>query len=187
VIGTCAVTLVVAVAENGVIGRDGSLPWRLPSDLRHFRTLTLGKPVVMGRKTFHSIGKPLPGRDTIVVSRSGTTPAAEGRSAVPADTSLHGAASVLKALELGCRLASARGVDEIMVAGGGEIYALALPYADRVHLTRVHARPAGDAYFPSLDPVTWREVAREEHAPGPGDDHAWTALFLERTGDDGAR
>ena len=128
------VALIVAVAENGVIGRGGALPWRLPSDLRRFRRLTLGKPMIMGRKTYQSIGRPLDGRESIVLSGR--------RERYPAG--VHVAASIKEALALAAQLAGARGVEEVAVIGGAEVFAAALPFAERIYLTLVHAKPAGD-------------------------------------------
>ncbi len=154
-----ALVLVAAVAENGVIGRNNALPWRLKSDMQHFRALTFGKPVVMGRKTFLSIGKPLEGRTNIVVSRDRNF-AAPGAIVAP---------------DLGAALAAARGdalrrgADAIAVIGGADLYAQALPLADRLAITLVKARPDGDARFPPIDPATWRESERREHPAGPDD------------------
>lgn len=164
------ISLIVAVAENGVIGRNGALPWHVPSDLKTFRRLTLGKPVVMGRKTYDSIGKPLPGRDNIVVTRDA------GFSAGGTER----AASVDDALDIARRKATERGVDEIMVIGGAEIFALTLPLADRIYLTRIHARPDGDVTFPEPDPGIWREVSRSPLPPDARDDATATLLILER-------
>lgn len=152
------VTLVVAVARNGVIGREGQLPWHLPADLKHFKAVTLGKPIIMGRRTFESIGRPLPGRRNIVLSRSsGPPPGAEGA------TSLQGALSMCA------------GTPEACVIGGGEIFRLALPLATRVELTRVHADIAGDVHFPELPSPPWREIACAEH---PSDErHAYAMSF----------
>ena len=142
------VVLVVAVADNGVIGVDGELPWRLPPDLAHFKRVTLGHVVVMGRKTFDSIGRPLPGRTNVVVTRQ-------------ADWSAEGvlvASSVEDALDV-----AAEHDGDVMVIGGGEIYAASLDLADVVELTEVHLSPEGDARFPALDATSWREVSRESH------------------------
>ncbi|MBK5957242.1 diacylglycerol kinase [Rhodoplanes elegans] len=151
--------LVAAVADNGVIGRDGALPWRLKSDMRHFRAVTLGHPVVMGRKTFQSIGKPLPGRTTIVVTRD---PAFAAAGVVVAG-SLAAALAVARADAL------RRGAGAIMLAGGGELYREAMPLADRLEITRVHASPAGDAGFPAIDAAVWRAVAHATGEQGPED------------------
>jgi dihydrofolate reductase len=164
------VSLIVAVAENGVIGRDGAMPWKLSSDLKRFRALTLGKPVVMGRKTWESIGKPLQGRDNIVVTRDA------GWSREGA----HRAGCLDAALALAEALAAKSGATECMIIGGAEIYRLAMPRAARAYLTIVHARPDGDARLDIPGPPAWREVSREEIAPGPRDEHAHTFMVLER-------
>ncbi len=161
-------TLVVARADNGVIGRDGSLPWHLPADLRHFKRLTVGKPVVMGRRTYESIGKPLPGRHNIVLTRSRGWTAA-GVTVVPNLAEAVAAAG----LQQGAR------PDEIMIIGGATVYAKALPSARRVYLTEVHAAPDGDTLLPRFDPATWHETAREAHA-GDGDAPAYSFVTLER-------
>ena len=164
------ISLIVAVAENGVIGHGGALPWYVPSDLKTFRRMTMGKPVIMGRKTYASIGKPLPGRDNIVVTRD---------AAFSADGTDR-AASVDEALDIARRKAEANGADEIMVIGGAEIFALTLPLADRIYLTRIHARPDGDVWFPEPDPHIWREVSRTPVPADPRDDATATLLILER-------
>jgi len=165
-----AVCFVVAVAENGVMGREGELPWRQSTDLKLFRRLTLGKPVIMGRKTFESIGKPLDGRDNIVVSRD---PSLRGEGIVVA-------ASPAAALVLGRDLAAARNSDEIAVIGGAQIFRALLAQADRIYLTRVHAAPAGDTYFPPLELAQWREASRETLARSARDEHPATLVVLER-------
>ena len=165
-----AIALVVAVAENGVIGRDGQLPWWLPSDLKRFRKLTLSKPMIMGRKTYDSIGKPLDGRDTIVVTRQPDFH----------PPGVHRAASVEEALALGQELAARRGADEVTVVGGEEIFRLVLTRADRIYLTKVHAAPAGDTRFDSPDPRIWRETAREPMPQGPNDQYPADFIVLER-------
>jgi dihydrofolate reductase len=162
--------LVVAIAENGVIGRDGRLPWRLRSDLRHFRDLTLGHPVVMGRKTYDAIGKPLSDRTNIVVTRD------------PA----FAAPGVVVAHSLDAALAVARGdarrraVADIMVIGGADLYGQTIERAARLEVTRVHALPEGDSVFPPIDPARWREIQRCEHPSGPDDDAAFTTSIFER-------
>jgi len=166
------ITFVVAVAENGVIGRNGELPWRLPTDLKRFRKLTLGKPVIMGRKTYESIGKPLDGRHTIVVTRQpGYAPAG-----------VHVVASVEDAIALGHRLAAERGADEVAVIGGAAIFAAVLARADRVFLTRVHGAPDGDVHFPALDARHWVEVVREPMPQGPNDQFPADFIVLDRRG-----
>lgn len=164
------VTFVVAVAENGIIGRDGQLPWRLSSDLKYFRRMTMGKPVIMGRKTFKSIGKPLDGRDNIVMTRDTGFTAPEG---------VHVVRSPDAALALAHRLAEARGVGEIAVIGGAEVYRLMLPHADRLYLTRVHASPEGDASF-GIDLADWIEAERSEMPRTERDAHAATFITYDR-------
>lgn len=165
-----SILLIVAVAENGVIGRGNALPWRLKSDLKNFRALTMGKPVIMGRKTFLSIGRPLPGRTSIVVSRDRTF-AAPGIVAAP---NLPAAFAAARGDAL------RRGTDCIVVAGGAEIYAQALPLASHIVMTRVHRRVDGDVVFPPIDAKIWREIARDEHAAAAGDDAAYTVISYER-------
>ena len=160
------VTLVVAVSDNGVIGRDGGLPWRLPEDLKRFKAATLGKPVLMGRRTFESIGRALPGRHNIVLTRAG--------GFRPAD------AAVTVVHDLDSALLAAGEVPEIMVIGGAEVYALALPRAARVLLTRVHAHIEGDTRLPDFDPAHWRRVSGEEHAADYRHAFAMTFEELER-------
>lgn len=152
--------LVVARARNGVIGRDGALPWHLPADLRRFKRITVGKPVIMGRKTFESIGRPLPGRHNIVLTRDAGWDAA----------GVTVAANLAEAIAAAGLDPRAR-ADEIMVIGGAQIYAEALPSATRIEVTEVDADPAGDTMLPAFDPARWREEAREAHpaldgAPG---------------------
>ena len=163
------IVLVAAVAENGVIGRRGGLPWRLKSDLQHFRALTLGKPVVMGRKTWDSIGRPLPGRTNIVATRD---PAFTARGAVVAD--------LAAALEVARADALRRNVDAIAVIGGGDIYAQVFALATRLEITRVHARPEGETVFPPLDPAQWRETARRGFPAGPKDETSFDVLTFVR-------
>ena len=165
-----AVLLLAAVAENGVIGRGNALPWRLKSDLQHFRALTMGKPVVMGRKTYLSIGKPLKGRTTIVVSR-------DRGFAAP---------GILVAPSLAAAFTAARGdalrraADAIVVAGGADIYAQAMPQATRLAITDVRLRVDGDARFPPIDPKLWLEIARSEHEPSAEDDAAFAFVTYQR-------
>jgi len=170
VTGPVRIALVVAAAENGIIGRDGRLPWRLPSDLKRFRKLTLGKPMVMGRKTYDSIGKPLDGRDSIVVTRQANFH----------PPGVHIAFSLEDALALGLELAAGRGGDEVMIIGGEEIFRLALARADRIYLTLVRATPAGDTRFATPDPTIWRETAREPMPRGPNDQFSADFIVLDR-------
>lgn len=165
------VVFVAAVAENGVIGRGNAMPWRLPSDLKHFRRLTLGRPVLMGRKTFESIGKPLSGRTNIVITR-------DPQLCIGGVVVVHDLAAGLGAARGD---ALRRGVDEIMVIGGGDIFRELMPQAHRLEITRVQASPEGDAFFPEIDPAAWRETARAPHAAGPADSAAFTTLtYLRR-------
>ena len=167
---TIPLILVVAVAENGVIGRDNQLLWRIKTDLGRFRRLTMGKPMIMGRKTFQSIGKPLPGRETIVLTRDAGF-AAEG---------VHVVHTWEEAVGKGVELAARMGADSVAVAGGAEIYALALPQVQSIFLTKVQATPEGDALFPDFDRSQFRETRREDHPKGPDDEHPFTFIDLER-------
>jgi dihydrofolate reductase len=164
------VVFVVAASRNGVIGRDGGLPWRLSSDLKIFRRLTLGKPVIMGRKTWDSIGRPLDGRLNIVVTRGPSI----GKSGVVT------ARSLADALTIARRRAKADGVDEIAVIGGGEIFREFLPYADRIYVTEVDVVVEGDTTFPALDRDDWSETSREEHTAGPKDSADFVFRVLDR-------
>jgi dihydrofolate reductase len=162
--------LVAAVASNGVIGANNRLLWRLSSDLRRFKALTMGKPLVMGRKTFESIGRPLPGRETIVVTRD--------------KAFAHAGALVAHSLDAALRLAADRaaamGADTIVIAGGGEIYAQTIGRADRLAITEVALEPEGDARFPAIDPLRWGEVRREKGERGPRDDADFAFVDYER-------
>jgi dihydrofolate reductase len=164
------IVLVVAVAENGVIGAGGAMPWRLKSDLARFKALTVGKPVVMGRKTFASIGRPLPGRTNIVVTRDATF-RADGAVVTH---------SVVDAQAIATGDALRRFATEIAVIGGAEIYAQCMGIADRVELTEVHAAPDGDARFPPIDLAAWQEVARERHRAGPQDSADFSYVTYRR-------
>jgi dihydrofolate reductase len=160
------VSVVVAVSDSGVIGKEGRLPWHLPADLRHFKRLTVGHHVIMGRKTHESIGKPLPDRTNIVVTRR-TDWRPEG-------------CEVASSLEEALDRARGRGEEEAFVIGGGEIFRLALPIADRVHWTRVHAHAEGDAFFPALDPDRWREVEARSFPADERNPFPYTFLVYER-------
>ena len=170
--GSCIdIVLVAAVADNGVIGRSGALPWRLKSDMRRFRAMTWGKPLVAGRATFLSFTTtPLPGRTNIVLSRNQSFAAPGVVVASKLDAALQAARGD----------ALRRGVDMIAVVGGADIYAQTIAIADRLLITRVHLEPDGDATFPAIDPDTWREIERTEHRAGPGDDASFTTLTYER-------
>ena len=163
-------SIVAAVAENGVIGRDNGLPWRLRTDMRRFRALTWGKPLVMGRRNWDSIGRPLPGRETVVLTRD---PGLRAEGA-------HVVRGWAEARERAEALAGAMSADEVAVVGGAEIYRLALSEAAILHLTLVKASPAGDVMFPAFDAGLFRETFREEHPSGEADDHAFAFVDLAR-------
>lgn len=161
----------VARAKNGVIGRDGDLPWRLSTDLKHFKALTLGKPVIMGRKTWDSLPKkPLPERMNLVLSRDLSF---EPRGALAFE-------DFGEAVAVAKEQAEEDGVEEVCVIGGAALFALALPRARRIYLTEVDAEVAGDVTLPSFDESGWRETFREAHPAGPTDDHAFVFRTLER-------
>ncbi len=157
-------SIIAALSRNRVIGKDNQLPWRLPADLKHFKAVTLGKPVIMGRKTFESIGKPLPGRDNIVVTRNPHF-RADGLAVVHS---------------LDAALAQAHNAPEIMLIGGAQLYAEALPRAQRLYLTLIDADIDGDAQFPEYNPAEWRETAREDHASDENNHYRYSFLILER-------
>ena len=168
-----SVAIIVAIAENGVIGRDNGMPWRLSTDMRRFKALTMGKPIIMGRKTWESFPRrPLPGRLNIVISRD---PAyrAEGAETV---TSLDDALTLARA-----KARCMSGADEICIIGGGEIYRQAIDVADRLYVTHVLANPEGDTRFPPIDPATWEQVSVEDHPAGEKDSHATRfAIYARR-------
>jgi dihydrofolate reductase len=169
-IGDKQVVLVVAISENGVIGRNGKLPWRLKSELQHFKRVTLNHPVVMGRKTFQSLKRPLSQRTNIVLTRR----AGEAKPGVIYASDLD------EGLALARADAEARGVGAIMVIGGSDVFARTLPIADRLELTRVHVSPEGDVWFPALDSGEWRETKSERHRRGPEDEFDYTICTYER-------
>jgi len=161
----------VARARNGVIGRAGALPWRLGSDMRRFRALTLGKPVIMGRKTWESLPRrPLSGRMNIVLTRDA---AFEAKGAIVSD-------DFEEAFEIAREQAADDGVDEVCVIGGADLFALALPRANRIYLTEVEGYPDGDVLMPPIDETGWREVKRETTAAGPDEDYPTVFRVLER-------
>jgi dihydrofolate reductase len=164
------IVLVAAIAENGVIGRDDGLPWRLPGDLKHFRSVTLGKPVIMGRRTFAAIGRPLPGRSNIVLT---------GDRAFRAE-GVHVASTLDGALSFARAEARRLGADEIAIIGGGTLYSETLPRADRLYVTEVHGSPRGDVRFPAFDPGKWREVSRAGPMQQAGDEFSYSFVVLER-------
>jgi dihydrofolate reductase len=161
------VTLVVAADQAGGIGHDGGLPWRLPDDLKWFKRVTMGHPLVMGRKTHESIGRSLPGRLNVVITRqAGYRP--------------HDGAEVTGSLEAALDRAAADNAQEVMVIGGAEIFRSALPIADRVLLTRVHDTFQADTFLTELDPAVWRETWREDHSPDTRNPHAYSFIELVR-------
>lgn len=162
--------LVAAIGENNVIGRGGQLPWHIRSDLQHFKRLTINRPVVMGRHTFESIGKALPGRTNIVLSRDFSVPAPGAQLATSFDAAFAAARSD----------ARKRGVNEIMVIGGSNIFERTMPMAARLEITHVHASPAGDRFFPEIDPAQWQLRSRKEHPAGPHDDYAFATATYDR-------
>lgn len=164
------VVLVAAVARNGVIGANQGLPWRLSSDLKRFKALTWGKPLVMGRKTYLTIGRALPGRETIVVTR-------DPRFAAPGVVVAH---KLEAALDLAAKRARAMGATEIVVAGGGEIYAQTIGRAEQLFITEVALDAEGETRFPPIDPGQWREVRREKGERGPRDEAEFAFVEYER-------
>lgn len=161
------ISIVVAMAANGVIGRDNQLPWHLPADLRHFKQTTMGKPILMGRKTYESIGRPLPGRTNIVITRDpGYT--ADG-------------CVVVHSIEAAMQAAGDQ--EEIMVIGGAEFYRQVLPYTDTIYLTRIHEDFEGDTMFPELSAAEWREVARTDCEPDARNPYRYSFVRLERVRD----
>lgn len=163
-------SLILAAAENGVIGLEGDMPWRLSGDLKMFRRVTMGKPVIMGRKTFQSLPKALDGRDNIVITRDDN---------FQADAVLV-VRSPDEALETAAECAEHRSVDEICVIGGAQIYELFLPLAERIYLTRVHSEPDGDTHFPELEMSDWQEISVEFHRKGENDSADYSFIVLER-------
>jgi dihydrofolate reductase len=165
----------VARARNGVIGKEGAIPWRLKSDMALFKAATMGKPVIMGRKTWESLPRrPLPGRMNIVLTRDGSY----------AEKSIARGALVCErfdeAVQIGREQAEEDGMDEVCVIGGADLYALALPKARRIYLTEVEAEVSGDVVFPAFDETAWTEVKREVHAAGPDDQYDFVFRVLER-------
>jgi dihydrofolate reductase len=165
-----SVALVVARARNGVIGKNNQLPWHLPNDLAFFKRITMNKPLIMGRNTWQSLGKPLPGRDNIVVTRQ-TNFQAEGAWVVH---------SIESALTLASTLADARHSDEIMIIGGAQLYADAMPFTTRAYMTEVDADIEGDTFFPTLNHKEWRETFRESFAACKRNAYPYSFITLER-------
>jgi dihydrofolate reductase len=166
------VSLIVAMAANRVIGLAGGLPWHIPGDLKHFKAVTMGHPIIMGRKTYEAIGRALPGRANIVVTRN------RDFTAPDADV-VHDLATALGKAEA---IAEINGLDEVFVIGGADIYAQALPGAGRIYLTEVHASPEGDAFFLEIDGKAWREVSRDARGPEEPGGPAYSIAVLDRIG-----
>lgn len=164
------IALVVAMGENRAIGRGGDLPWHLHSDMRYFRKITMGKPVIMGRRTFESLRRVLDGRLNIVLTRNASFAAL---GAVKAN-------NLEEALDIGLHAAQRASVDEIMVIGGEEVFRAVLSQSGRIYLTEVKAAPDADTWFPAFDRSAWREASREAHPAGPKDDHAFSFVVLDR-------
>lgn len=160
------ISLVVAVAQNGIIGNDGDMPWRLSTDLKRFKAVTMGKPVIMGRKTFESIGRPLPGRLNVVISRT-----------IHESTGVMWATSLNSALEAASKWADENGVKEICIIGGGQIYQSALPLATRLYVTHVLAEPKGDTSFPDISDADWAPTSTE-NVPAGGEDTVETIYVV---------
>lgn len=163
------ISLVVAMTKNRVIGRDGDMPWRLSSDLRRFKRITMGHHLIMGRKTFDSIGRPLPGRTTIVISRSANDD----------DPNIRVARSIADAIKI------AGDDEEIFITGGAQIYELALPSVDRVYLTQIQCELDGDTYFPNVDWSKWQLIDHEDHLADEKNNHNYSFLTYDRTQDHG--
>jgi dihydrofolate reductase len=165
------ISLIVAMDRNGVIGARGKLPWRLPADLKRFKAITMGRPIIMGRRTHESIGRPLPGRENIVVTR-------DRNFRAPGCTVLHSVDAVLE---------HCRGVEEVMIMGGAELYSRTLELAHRIHLTEVHADVAGDTYFPPWQREEWREMSREDFPADAANEYPYSFVVLERREVEGSR
>jgi dihydrofolate reductase len=164
------IVLIVAVADNGVIGADGAIPWRLKSDMQRLKALTIGKPVVMGRKTFMSLRRPLVSRTNIVITRD--------KEFRRPGIIVTGSFTDARAVALGDALR--RSVAEIAVIGGAEIYAQSIDVADRLEVTEVHVRPSGDTHFAAIDPAKWQEVARVQNPAGPDDSAPFSYVTYRR-------
>jgi dihydrofolate reductase len=158
------ISIVVAMAANRVIGQDNQLPWHLPADLKHFRQTTMGKPILMGRKTYESIGRPLPGRTNIVITRD----------------SAYSAAGCEVVNSIDAAIAAAGEQDEVMVIGGAELYRQVLPRADTIYQTRIHEAFAGDTFFPEISNSEWHQVARIDYEADENNPHDYSFIRLER-------
>jgi len=169
------IAFVVAAADNRCIGVDNKLPWHLPEDLKFFKRVTMGKPIIMGRKTFESIGKPLPGRTNIVITSNG-----DRFKSVPAYDSIKFASSLDDALKIAEAIALSDGKDEVMVMGGAGIYHLCLPRADRLYYTKVHAQVQGDAFFPEVNWSEWQLVSQEDHQASENNPYDYSFCIYDK-------
>jgi dihydrofolate reductase len=158
------ISIIVAMAANGVIGNDNELPWHLPADLKHFKQTTMGKPILMGRKTWESIGRPLPGRTNIVITRD----------------SAYSAAGCIVVNSIEAAIAAAGEQDEVMVIGGAELYRQVLPCADTIYLTRIHASFDGDTRFPEISDTEWQQLERVDHEADEKNLQDYSFIRLER-------
>ena len=168
-------SLIVALAQNHVIGIDNKLPWYLPNDLKYFKQVTMGKAIIMGRKTYESIGKPLPGRTNIIITRQSDYQPPGKTGSVKVVSSLE------EARDLAENLALINGQNEAMIIGGAEIYTQALNLVDRMYMTEVHAEVEGDAYFPQFDRSQWQAGAREDFSAEGGNPYDYSFVVYERT------
>jgi dihydrofolate reductase len=164
------ISLIAALSDNRIIGRDNKMPWHLPRDLKYFKHVTMGKPIVMGRKTFDSVGKPLPGRTNIVVTRQSAWQM----------HGVHVVHSLGEAMAFAQRLPLIDGNEEVMVIGGAQIYREVLPQAHRLYLTQIHAHFEGDAFFPEIREDEWKEVGREDHQADPTNPYDHSFIVLDR-------
>lgn len=163
--------LIAAMSQNRVIGRNNQLPWHLPGDLKYFKQATMGKPIIMGRKTWDSIGRPLPGRMNVVISRNPEWKAPAGTVGAP---------SLNEALKKACAHAELEGGDEVMIIGGGQIYAEALATVDRMYITKVHADIDGDAFFPEVNWEEWEEIGREDFSASDNNPYDYSFVVYQR-------
>lgn len=161
------ISIIAAVSENGVIGKDGEIPWYLPSDLKHFKELTTGHHIIMGRKTYESIGKPLPDRTNVIVTRQ-------------QDYKTEGV-EVVHSLDAALELVERSGNTQCFIIGGGEIFRQAMDKVNKIYLTRVHTKTEGDTYFPELDPLIWKEVSREQNLADEKNPYPYDFVVYERT------
>lgn len=167
-------SMIIAAAENRVMGKDNQMPWHLPNDLQYFKKVTMGKPMIMGRKTYESLGKPLPGRPHIIITRQAGYVAPNANEQVQVVSTLEAAIAAAEAL-----LKNSEHT-EAMVIGGAEICNLAFPYTDRLYLTEVHAQVEGDVFFPEFDKSAWQEIGRESHAASEGNPYDYSFVVYQK-------